>query len=115
MSGTLARCQNRRVPISMWVRREMPERGERFEEAAVACTPPNALLNLRDTPLLVAVDPYGDTVFNRFQCEQQLPKEIAYLRENLNGAAHIAMLDELDRLVGITTERVQRYLWFVGD
>jgi hypothetical protein len=36
---------------------------------------PDGVLNLRDTPLLVAVDPYGDTVFNRFQIEQQLPKE----------------------------------------
>ena len=78
-------------------------------------SPRRGVLNLRDTPLLVAVDPLGDTVFNRFQCSQQLPREIAYLREHLRSDAELAMLDELERLVTITLERVHRYLWFVGD
>lgn len=76
--------------------------------------PPHWLLNLRDTPLLIAVDSYGATVFNRFQCREQLPGEMAYLREYLDGDAQVAMLDELDRLIETTLERVHRYLWFVG-
>ena len=99
----------------MWVRKEMPERGERLAEGNAAWTPPNHLLNLRDTPLLVAVAPYGDTVFNGFQCKQQLPSEIAYLREHLHSDAETTMLDELERLIETATERVHRYLWFVGD
>jgi hypothetical protein len=99
----------------MWVGEEMPERGERIAEGDVAWNPPNSLLNLRETPLLVAVDPYGDTVFNRFQCEQQLPREIAYLAEHLHKGTDIAMLDELKSLMEIATTRVHRYLWFIGD
>ena len=63
------------VPISMWVRKEMPERGERLDESPIPWKVPNAVLNLRDTPLLAAVDPYGDTMFNRPQIEKQLPRE----------------------------------------
>jgi hypothetical protein len=99
----------------MWVRKEMPERGERVAEGVVPWKTPHGVLNLRDTPLLVAVDPYGDTVFNRFQIEHQLPKEIAYLRQHLTSEQEVAMLDELDRLALLATERVHRYLWFVGD
>lgn len=76
---------------------------------------PDGVLNLRDTSLLVAVDPYGDTVFNRFQIEQQLSTEIAYLRQHLTNDTEVAMLDELDRLADLATEPVHRYLWFVGD
>lgn len=54
-------------------------------------------------------------MFNRFQLQHQLPKEIAYLRQHLTSDDEIAMLDELDRLVDRVTERVHRYLWFVGD
>jgi len=101
--------------ISMWVREEMPDRGERLAEAVVAWRPPAGLLNLRDTPLLVAVDPLGDTVFNRFQCERQLPREVAYLREHLHNEADVAMLDELDRLLDMIKQGIHRYLWFIGD
>lgn len=110
-----ARCQTPLMPVSMWVRDEMPERSERIAEGAVPWKVPGGVLNLRDSPLLVAVDPYGDTVFNRFQIEQQLPREIAYLRQHLTSNADVAMLDELDRLADLATERVHRYLWFVGD
>lgn len=103
------------VPISMWVREELPGRSGRLREGKVPWKPPHWLLNQRDTPLLVAVDSYGDTVFNRFQCREQLPREIAYLREHLDGDTHAAMLDELERLVATTTEGVHRYLWFVGN
>jgi hypothetical protein len=74
-----------------------------------------SVLNRRDTPLLIGVDPYGDTVFNRFQVEQQLPREVEYLRRELEGTTEGQMLDELERLMAVVTERVHRYLWFVGD
>jgi len=93
----------------------MPERGERIDEGGVAWKVPQGVLNERETPLLVAVDPYGDTVFNRFQVERQLPREVAYLREHLTGAESIKMLDELERLMALASERAHRYLWFVGD
>jgi hypothetical protein len=99
----------------MWVRKEMPERGERLDESALPWKVPQGVLNERETPLLVAVDPYGDTVFNRFQVERQLPREVALLRERLTDSHAVAMLDELERLMALATERVHRYLWFVGD
>lgn len=99
----------------MWVRKEMPERGHRLDEGSVPWRIPRSVLNLRDTPLLVGVDPYGDTVFNRFQVEQQLPREVEYLRRELEGTTERQMLDELERLMAVVTERVHRYLWFVGD
>jgi hypothetical protein len=102
------------VPISMWVRQEMPERGDRIDEGSVAWKVPPGVLNLRDTPLLVAVDPHGDTVFNRFQIRQQLPREIEYLRASLVSDSQ-PMLDELERLMAVALDRVHRYVWFVGD
>ncbi|MEQ4205769.1 hypothetical protein [Actinopolymorpha sp. B9G3] len=102
------------MPINIWVRKEMPEPGARIDEGALPWKVPQGVLNLRDTPLLVAVDPYGDTVFNRFQIERQLPREVRFLREQLD-AGFQPMLDELERLMTVATERVHRYLWFVGD
>jgi hypothetical protein len=102
------------VALSMWVRGEMPERGHRVDEGTVAWTVPSDILNRRDTPMLVGVDPYGDTVFNRLQIERQLPREVEYLRAKLSIEAG-PMLDEVERLMGVATERVHRYLWFVGD
>lgn len=99
----------------MWVRKEMPEAGARIEEGSVPWRVPDGVLNFRDTPLLIAVDPYGDTVFNRFQIERQLPREVAYLRQPMTAAGQGDMLDELERLMALATERVHRYLWFVGD
>ncbi|GAA5014893.1 hypothetical protein GCM10023317_53860 [Actinopolymorpha pittospori] len=99
----------------MWVRKEMPARGDRLDEGSVPWEVPDGVLNFRDTPLLVAVDPYGDTVFNRFQIERQLPREVTYLRQQLSHAGAVEMLDELERLMALATERVHRYLWFVGD
>ena len=93
------------------------ERGERVDDSGgIGCwwVPPD-VLNVRDTPLLIAVDPYGDTVFNRLQIERQLPREVEYLRAQLTGAEAVAMLDELERLMAVARQRVHRYLWFVGD
>jgi hypothetical protein len=99
----------------MWVRKEMPERGDRLDESSVPWKVPLGVVNSQDTPLLVAVDPYGDTVFNRLQIERQLPPEIEYLRRELTNSDAGEMLDELERLMAVATERVHRYLWFVGD
>lgn len=99
----------------MWVRKEMPERGDRLDEGSVAWKVPQGVLNLRETPLLVAVDPYGDTVFNRFQIERQLPREVEHLRRHVTDTSATEMLDELERLMAVATEGVHRYLWFVGD
>jgi hypothetical protein len=43
-----------------------------------------------------AANPYGDTV------------------QHLTSDTEVAMLDELDRLADLATERVHRYPWFVG-
>ncbi|WP_156743779.1 hypothetical protein [Occultella aeris] len=102
------------VPISMWVRTEMPERGDRIDEGALTWTPSKEAMNFSDTPLLIAVDAYGDTVFNRLQIKWQLPREVEFLRTRL-GTDRQPMLDELERLMAVATERVHRYLWFIGD
>jgi hypothetical protein len=86
-----------------------------MDEGAVPWKVPNGVVNERDTPLLVSVDTYGDTVFNRLQVERQLPREVAFLRERLTGADSVEMLDELERLMTLATKGVHRYLWFVGD
>jgi hypothetical protein len=99
----------------MWVRQEMPERGDRLDEGSVPWRISQGVLNVRDTPLLVGVDPYGDTVFNRFQIARQLPREVEYLRGQLTARETALMLDELERLVTVATERVHRHLWFIGD
>lgn len=104
------------MPISMWVRKELSEPGERIDESgAIAWKVPHDVLNLRDTPLLIAVDPYGDTVFNHFQIERQLPDEIEFLRGKLTDSDSSTMFDELERLMTVACERVHRYLWFIGD
>jgi len=41
-------------------------------------------------------------------------EKVAFLREHLDEDWH-PMLDELERLMAVATERVHRYLWFVGD
>jgi hypothetical protein len=102
--------------ISIWVRKEMAERGDRIDESGwIAWKVPSGVLNEADTPLLIGVDPYGNTVFNRMQIERQLPTEVRYLRGRLTDAEHIAMLDELERLMAVAGETVHRYLWFIGD
>lgn len=64
--------------------------------------------------MLVGVDPFGYTVFNRVQIENQLPREAAFLRAELNSDV-LAVLDELERLIAVARQRVHRYVWFVGD
>lgn len=99
--------------VTIRVRRE---RGERVDDSGgIGWKVPPDVLNVLDTPLLIAVDPYGDTVFNRLQIQRQLPREVEYLRAQLTGAEVVAMLDELERLMAVATQRVHRYLWFVGD
>lgn len=100
----------------------MAERGQRFAEAAVAWYVERGELGpltYEDTPLLMAVDPYGDTVFNAFQMTRQLPREIEYLRSKLTDDDSVAMLDELARLIVVATESPSgghgRCLWFIED
>lgn len=111
MSERSTRVRACGVPISMWVRSESRAR---IEVGAVAWTPPHEVLNAMDTPLLIGVDPCGDTVFNQPQIERQLPREVEYLRDRLASDFH-PMLDELERLMGVASVRVHRYLWFLGD
>lgn len=54
-------------------------------------------------------------MFNRLQIERQLPREVAYLRHHLTDPAFVLMLDELERLMALATQRPHRYLWFIGD
>lgn len=77
-----ASCENHEVPISIWVRNWNAERGDRLDESSVAWKAPYDALNLRDTPLLAGVDPYGNTVFNRPQAQRQLPGERSPTCEN---------------------------------
>lgn len=95
----------------MWV---CSEGRERIDEGALAWKTPHEVLSVRDTPLLIGVDPYGHTVFNRPQIERQLPREVEFLRDRLAADMH-PMLDELDRLMVLASVRVHRYLWFIGD
>ncbi len=76
---------------------------------------PGGILRTANTPLLLGIDPYGDTIFNRPQVEELLPREVAYLRSQLEDPAELRMLEELERLMGVATARVHRYLWFLGD
>ncbi|GEL98047.1 hypothetical protein CTE05_15940 [Cellulomonas terrae] len=97
----------------MWVRNEA---GERVDGSGwIAWKVPSGVLSLRDTPLLIGVDAYGNTVFNRHQIRRQLPGELEHLREKVTDAESAAMFDELERLMAVATERVHRYLWFLGD
>ena len=98
----------------MWVRQHLTELGPRVAEGALAWEMPQGVLNARDTPLLAGVDPYGYTVFNRVQVENQLPREVAFLRAEVDPELH-PVLDELERLIVVAKERVHRYVWFVGD
>ena len=65
-------------------------------------------------PLLAGVDPYGFTVFNRVQIDNQLPDEIEFMRARLTPERH-RMLNELDRLLALARQRTHRYVWFQGD
>ena len=49
------------------------------------------------------------------EIERQLPAEVEYLRVRLSEAEHTAMLDELESLMTVATEKPHRYLWFIGD
>ena len=102
------------MAIDMWVRREGPE-GQDLEQGSVPWKVLPEVLNPRDTPLLIGVNPYGDTVFNEVQVERQLPREVAYLRSHLTDSRGIGMLDELERLIALATRDGPYYLWFVVD
>lgn len=104
------------MAISIWVRKEMAERGERIAESGrITWRIPFEVLNQNDTPLLIGVDPYGATVFNCLQIERQLPTEVEYLRRHLSDPEDTAMLDELERLMAVASQKVHRFLWFIGD
>lgn len=83
--------------------------------STVTWDPPDNVLNVRDTPLLIAVIPWGDTVFNEYQCEGPLLREITYLRSRVDRPAHVLMIEELERLRTIVSEGAHHYLWFIGD
>lgn len=100
--------------ISMSVRQHLLELGPSLDEGSVPWEVPRDALSIRDTPLLAGVDPYGYTVFNRVQIDDQLPREIAFLRHELDPTFHQA-LDELVRLIAVAKMRVHRYVWFEGD
>lgn len=102
------------MAISMCVRLHLLELGPPLDEGALAWELPGGLLNARDTPLLMGVDPFGYTVFNRVQIDNQLPGEVAFLRTAADPRVH-AVLDELDRLIAVAQHRVHRYVWFLGD
>lgn len=70
--------------ISMSVRQHLLELGPSLDEGSVPWEVPRDALSIRDTPLLAGVDPYGYTVFNRVQIDDQLPREIAFLRHELD-------------------------------
>lgn len=61
-------------------------------------------------PLLGALDPYGDAVFNRRQIPALL-QELDRLPREQGGA----WADEVRALCGLMLQKVHRYLVFVGD
>lgn len=71
---------------------------------------PEGVLSVRDTPLLMGVDPFGYTVFNRVQIDNQLPSEVAFLRTKPSPDVQ-AVLDEFERLIVVARQRVRRYVW----
>ena len=103
------------MAISMHVRRYGAAPGDWQAEGTLPWTPPHELLSARETPLLVGVDPYDDTVFNRSQCAQQILPEVVYLRALILEPDQTAMLDALDRLPEEATRSPHRCLVFNGD
>lgn len=102
------------MPISMSVRLHLLELGAPLDEGVVAWDNPRDVDHRVGAPLLAGVDPYGYTVFNRVQIDNQLPQEIDFLRARLSSERH-PMLDELHRLLAVARQRPHRYVWFEGD
>jgi hypothetical protein len=97
--------------IGIEVRREL--RGEVLARAAGDLLPWEITLSQLDQtsfPLLGAVDPYGDAVFNRRQIPAVLD-ELARLPTELGGP----WVAEVRTLAGMAQSRPHRYLVFVGD
>jgi hypothetical protein len=96
--------------ISIQVRRELC--GQVAARAACGLSWETALGDLDQAafPLLGALDPYGDAVFNR----RQIP---ALLREldRLPPERSDAWADEARTLCGLVLQMVHHYLVFVGD
>lgn len=93
-------------------------------------------------PLLTHLDPYGNTIFNRFQVET-LQRELDVVAGligdvGVSAAANIlgthedngrlgdaaraeveaglpGLIEKLDELCALSLKRPHRYLWFVGD
>ena len=102
------------MPITMSVRQHLLELGSPLDEGTVVWEKPRDFDYRAGAPLLAGVDPYGYTVFNRVQIDNQLPDEIKFMRARLSQECH-PMLSELDRLVAVARQRPHRYVWFEGD
>lgn len=66
-----------------------------------------------DLPLLGGVDPYDNTIFNGLQVAG-VQRELQTLR--LRGPEEFEeVIDEINRLIGLVTQKPHRYLVFNGD
>ena len=86
--------------------------GESVERAACGLPWETALVGLdrAEFPLLGALDPYGDAVFNR----QQVPAlliELDRLPESRGGA----WVSEVRTLCEVVLRRTHHYIMFIGD
>ena len=61
-------------------------------------------------PYLRLVDPYGDTIFSRFQMESVLPELERWAAERPS-----ANIDSVLQLARKCRDEVHTYLWLIGD
>jgi hypothetical protein len=66
-----------------------------------------------DLPLLGGVDPYDNTVFNRRQAGR-VRMELEALRASGSGEFE-EVIDAIDSLIDLVSQRPHRYLFFNGD
>ena len=72
------------------------------------------LLDPEKYPLLTAIDPYGDAVFNRRQMPQFV-REWHAVRDHARGHLDPRFLDGVENLARACEEEPHRYLKFIGD
>ena len=65
-------------------------------------------------PLLSGIDPYGDTIFNRQQCERLIREAEVLIAADITDEERQSLV-ELAGMFTLHMRRPHRYLWFSGD
>lgn len=112
--GTYGQClaevdSGRSVPISVQVRKES---GVVVVALDLPYDAPSGV-DAERFPLLSAVDPYGDTIFNRLQMSR-LMDEVRELMPRATSEQQ-RMLTALSLACQRCESSVHQYLWFIGD